>query len=177
MSHLVKIANGLTNVEVGSQYGDAGDILTITDEEYASIAATSLDGNPLIDLGEDITSANVLSIPIDLTAIPAGAGDVVTNLPLQGHGKITQFVLVVTAPGAGAGATRAFNLEIGSPGTNVTGGVVTATLANTATEGAVIASTAITANNTFNDGDVLSIEVAGGTVFTGGRVAALITIE
>lgn len=177
MGHYVKVANGLTNVSVGDQTGDAGDILLIDDDDYANIPAANLDGDPLIDLGEDIQGANVVSIPVTLANIPAGAGDVVTNVPLQGHGKITQVVAVVTTVGAGAGATRAFNLEIGNPGTNVTGGVVTLTLAGTAAVGTVVAGTAITANNEFSDGDVVSLEVAGGTVFTGGEVVFLITVE
>jgi hypothetical protein len=179
MSHLVKVAAGYTggNVNVAGKTAKAGDVLTLTDAEFASLPASSYDGDPLIDLGEDVVGANVLSIPITLANMPAGAGDVVTNVPLQAHGRITQVVFVVTAVGAGAGATRVLNLEIGTPGVNLTGGVLTLTLANTATVGAVVAGTAITAGNEFSDNDVLSVEVAAGTVFTGGEGVLLITIE
>lgn len=176
MSHIVKVGGtGLTNVTVGKHTGDTGDVFTITDEEFAAIPAANLDGNPLLDMGEDVAGATVLSFPVNLATIPAGAGDVVTNFTLQGHGRITQVVAVVNEVGAGAGATRAFNLEINT--TNLTGGVVTLTLANTATVGAAIVGTAVAGANEFNDGDTLSIEVAAGTVFTGGRVAFLVTVE
>ena len=175
MSHLVKIGgSGLTNVQVGDQTGDTGDILTLTDEEYAAIPAANLDGNPLIDLGEERQGASVISIPITFAAMPAGAGDVVTNFVLEGSGDIVAVALLTTVVGAGAGATRALNLEIGT--TNVTGGVVTATLAGTDTVGKVTNGTAITGNAHFNDGDTLSVEVAAGTVFTGGEGVLLITV-
>jgi hypothetical protein len=176
VSHLVKIGgSGLTNVQVGHQVGDTGEILTITDEEYADIPAANLDGNPLIDMGEDVVGSTVLSFPVAFP-LPVGAADIVTNFVLQGHGKITQFAFVVVEVGAGAGATRAVNLEIGS--TNLVGGVLTLTLANTTPVGNVVVSTAITGNNEFNDGDTVSIEVAaGGTAFTGGRGVFLITVE
>lgn len=175
MSRLVKVGgSGLTNVTVAGNTGDTGDIFTLTDEEFADIPAANLDGDPLIDLGEDRQGASIISIPVTFANVPAGAGDVVTNFPLEGQGTIVAAALLVTAAGAGAGATRAFNLEIGT--TNVTGGVITATLAGTATVGTVVNGTAITANNTFNDGDTLSIEVAAGTVFTGGEGVFLITV-
>lgn len=175
MGHLIKIGgSGLTNVQVGSQSGDTGDILNISDEDYAKISATALDGDPLIDLGEEREGASVITIPANLATIPAGAGDVVTNLPLEGEGTIVSVAFVATEVGAGAGATRAFNLEINA--TNLTGGVVTATLASTDTVGKVTNGTAITGNNAFHDGDTLSIEVAAGTVFTGGRGFFVVTV-
>lgn len=175
MAHYVKVAVGLSNVTVGDQTGDAGDVLLISDEDYASIPAANLDGNPLIDLGEDVSGATVISIPVSLADLPAGAGDVVTNVPLQGRGAITQVLFLTTVPGAGAAAARALNLEIGS--TNLTGGVLSLTLAATDTVGEVVSGTAITGNNVFNDGDTLSVEVAAGTVFTGGEGVLLITAE
>jgi hypothetical protein len=174
MSHLVKVAPGLTNVQVGSQTGDAGDILTLTDAEYASIAAGSLDGDPLIDLGEDNVGPTVLSFPIDLAQI-AGTGDVVTNYPLQGNGRITQVAFVVTVPVTTAAKAATLNLEIGS--TNLTGGVVALTSANATPLGKVIVGTAVTANNTFSDGDTLSIESAAVTAFVEGRGVLLVTVE
>jgi hypothetical protein len=172
MGHYVKIAPGAAQVSLpdGGLY-DAGDIVLLTDDQYADL---TVDGDPLIDMGEDRVGAQILSIPVTFAAVPAGAGDVVTNFTLEGSGTISAFALLVTTAGAGAGATRAFNLEIGT--TNVTGGVITATLAGTATVGTVVNSTAITAANTFNDGDTLSIEVAAGTVFTGGEGVFLITV-
>lgn len=176
MGHYVKVATGLNNVQLpdGQSY-DAGDVVLLTDEQYEHIPAGNLDGNPLIDLGEDNVGANVISIPVDLAGLPAGAGDVVTEVPLQGHGRITQVVFVTTEPGVGVGATRALNLEIGA--VNVTGGVVTVTEASTSALGEVTAGTAVTANNEFNDGDTLSVEVGAGTVFTGGAGVLLVTVE
>lgn len=175
MTHYVKVAAGLTNVSVGDQTGDAGDILTISDEHYADIPAANLDGNPLIDLGEDVAGAEVLSIPISLAQV--ASGDVVTNLTVQGHGHITQVAFVVTEAVTTAAKAATLNLEIGNPGTNVTGGVIALTSANATPLGKVIVGTAITANNEVADGDVISVEAASVTAFTEGRGVLLITIE
>lgn len=175
MGHYVKIADGFDGtVTVGAHEGESGDTLLLTDEEYADLPAAQLDGNPLIDLGEDVSGATVISIPISLADI-TGAGDVVTNYPLQGHGKITQVAFVATDPPTTASKAVTLNLEIGT--TNLTGGVVALTSANLATLGAVRTGTAVTANNEFNDGDTLSVEAASVTAFAEGAGVLLITVE
>lgn len=108
-----------------------------------------------------------LTIPIQLASMTTSAADLVTEI-VPGHaGKILSVDFVTTTLGTGSGASQALNLEIGT--TNVTGGVVTATLTSTNTLGKVTSGTAITAANTFTATDSISVEVAAsGTVFTGG---------
>ena len=78
--------------------------------------------------------------------------------------------------GAGAGASQVFNLEIGT--TNVTGGILTVTLAGTATIGVLTTGSAITALNVGTVSDTISIEMgAGGTVFTSGSGYFVLKIQ
>jgi len=117
-----------------------------------------------------------VSIPIQLEAMTTSAADLVTNYTPGYAFKLLSVSLAITKLGTGAGATQNINLEIGT--TNVTGGVVNPTLANTATLGALIAGTAITAANTGTASDTISVEVAaGGTVFTAGAGVLLIKIQ
>ena len=115
-----------------------------------------------------------LRFTVTLASI-AGDRDIVTEFPIGaifGAGRILRFDAVVMVAGAGAGSI-AFNLEIGT--TNVTGGVVTATLA-AATAGAVLAGTAITAGNAFGATDTLSIEADHTADFSAGQVDLIVTL-
>jgi len=117
-----------------------------------------------------------LMFHINLVALTTAAADLMTNYTPGYAFKILAVDFTVTTPGTGAGANQSLNLEIGS--TNVTGGVVNVTLANTATLGALVAGTAVTAANTGTAADTLSIEVAaGGTIFTAGQGILLIKIQ
>ena len=108
--------------------------------------------------------------------LPQGAsGDLVTTFPLNFKGAISALRAVVTKAGTGAGASVTINAEIGT--TDLTGGVVTATLAGTATVGAVLAGTAVTGTNKFSSGDTLSIETVVGTAFTDGEIDILVDID
>ncbi len=100
----------------------------------------------------------VLPFQVSLAAIPAG--DVVTSFPLPGSGRIVGFRYVPTVVTTTASDGMDLNLEIGT--TNLTGGVLGLTSANTNTLGVVVSSTAITANNTYAPGALLSIEGATG---------------
>lgn len=115
-----------------------------------------------------------------LTSLATGLGtsaiDILTNLTPGFPFKITSFAFVTTVAGTGSGASQVFNLEIGT--TNVTGGVLTLTLASQATIGTVTAATAITAANVGSATDTISIEMAaGGTVFTAGAGYFVIGIQ
>jgi len=107
-------------------------------------------------------------IPIDLLSLATGACDVLTGFKPGFYGKIISVDAFVVIAGTGTGATIALNLEIG--GTNMTGGVVTPTLAGTATLGAKIEGTAVTATNVFYDNEPIDIEAAAGTTFTAGMI-------
>lgn len=99
-----------------------------------------------------------LSFPVTLTAIPAG--DLITDYPLPGAGRIIGFRYVPAVVTSTAGDGMDLNIEIGS--TNLTGGVLGLTSANTNTLGVVVAATAITAGNTYAPGALMSIEGATG---------------
>lgn len=117
-----------------------------------------------------------LAFSIQLDSMTTSAADLVTNYTPGYAFKILAISAAVTTIGAGAAASQVLNMEIGT--TNLTGGVVTLTEANTNTLGALIAGTAVTANNTGTAASTISIEVAaGGTIFTGGAAVLLITIQ
>lgn len=116
---------------------------------------------------------HTLAFPIDLASI-TGAQDVVTGYVLPFGGSIINTQFFVNAPGTGTTKAATLNLEIGT--TNVTGGEVALTTDNTATMGARLAGTAITAANTFAAGDTLSVEAASVTAFTGGSGTLFVTL-
>lgn len=117
-----------------------------------------------------------LSFPIQLAAMTTSAADLVTNYTPGYKFKILAVDFVTTTLGAGAGATQTVNMEIGT--TNLTGGVMTITLASTDTLGEISAGTAVTAANTGSSTDTISIEVAAsGTVFTAGAGIILVKIQ
>lgn len=115
----------------------------------------------------------VMSFPINLAAI-AGAGDVLTNFTPGFAGTITKIDFAVTEAVSTAGRAATLNMEIGT--TNLTGGAVALTSANCTPLGAVIAGTAVTANNVFTATDTISIEAASVTAFAEGRGVLLVTV-
>lgn len=116
---------------------------------------------------------SVISIPITLATI-TDAVDVLTNFTPGFAGAITSVAFAVTVPVTTAAKATTLNLEIGT--TNLTGGVVALTSANCTPLGAVIAGTAITANNTFGATDTISIEASSTTQFSEGAGVLLITL-
>ncbi len=112
-----------------------------------------------------------------VTGLSTAAVDLVTNLTLGHKFKLLAISFVTTVAGTGSGASQVFNLEIGT--TNVTGGVVTLTLANQQTTfGQVTAGTAITANNVGTETDTISLEMAAsGTAFTAGAGYFVIRVQ
>lgn len=119
---------------------------------------------------------STIAFHINLAALTTSAADLVTTYVPGYAFKILAVDFAVTTVGAGAGATQTINIEIGT--TDLTGGVVNPTLANTATLGSLVAGTAVTANNVGTAASSISIEVAaGGTVFTSGQGSLLIKIQ
>jgi hypothetical protein len=117
-----------------------------------------------------------LMFAVNLASLTTLARELVTDYVPGYAFKILAVDFAVTDEGTGAGATQTINLEINS--TNLTGGVINPTLANTATAGALVAGTAVTANNTGNNAATISIEVAaGGTIFTAGTGIILVKIQ
>lgn len=117
-----------------------------------------------------------VAVPIQLAAMTTLAADLVTNYTPGFAFKILGIAFATTTISTGAGASQTLNLEIGS--TNLTGGVLTLTLAGTDTLGELTSATAITAANTGSAADTISVEVAaGGTIFTAGAGVLLIKIQ
>jgi len=100
-------------------------------------------------------------------------GDIITAFTPGFAGTITKVFWVQETPVTTAAKASALNLEIGT--TNVTGGVVSLTSAACTPLGAVIAGTAITANNTFGASDTISVEASSTTTFIEG--AGTLVIE
>jgi len=112
-----------------------------------------------------------LTFPVTLASV-AATGDVVTNFTPGFAGTIEKFHYVTSVLSSTAAAV-AFNLEIGT--VNLTGGVISLTHSNANAMGAVVASTAITAANTFGAASTISVEAATTTAFTEGSGSFVIT--
>lgn len=118
---------------------------------------------------------------VDLTQL-SGSADLITNIPLFGHGKIVDFFAVVEKVSTDAAAAVALNLEINT--VDVTGGVISITdTADTGAGGFIdtlghkFSSTAITAANEYHDGDTLSVEASGLTAYASGEIGLYIVVE
>ncbi len=121
---------------------------------------------------------NTVALPITslATGLSTSAIDLLTGYTPGYRFKLLGLSFVTTVAGTGAGASQVFNLEIGT--TNVTGGVLTLTLASQATIGTVTAATAITAANVGSATDTISLEMAaGGTVFSAGAGYFVLKIQ
>lgn len=101
------------------------------------------------------------------TGLSTAAIDIMTNYTPGFDGDIIGFKFITTVAGTGASASQVFNLEVNT--TNLTGGLLTLTLASQATIGTITSATAITGGAHFGPTDTISIEMAAsGTVFTAG---------
>jgi hypothetical protein len=118
-------------------------------------------------------SGFVLAIPIKLSKV--ADGDILTAFTPGIAGSIKKVAFAVTDPVTTADKAATLNLEIGT--TNVTGGVVALTSANCTPLGAVIAGSAVTANNAFTGTDTISVEASSTTAFAEGEGVLLITIQ
>jgi hypothetical protein len=106
---------------------------------------------------------------VHTTALEGTSALDLLKMTMYGRGKIVKLLAFPNGFDAGyTGGSQTFTLEIGS--TNTTGGVLT--LASTSCDasgdmGTQIDATAITADNEYSDGDILTLElVASGTGFT-----------
>ncbi len=115
----------------------------------------------------------MIAIPVKLAKI-TGSGDVLTNFTPGFAGRLLRAAFAVTDPTTTAAKLATLNFEIGS--TNVTGGEIALTSANTTPLGAVVAGAAITAANVFSATDTISIESSGVTAFVEGEGVVLLTI-
>lgn len=116
----------------------------------------------------------VLTLPVTLASLVVGGGTIAGPITLGFAGRIMGISYVAQVSGAGAGATFACNMKIGTTAT--TGGVATITLANTAYAATPVLGTAVTALNQFGPTDTLTLVNAAGTIFTGGSGQFLIQL-
>lgn len=138
--------------------------------EYGTVLLTNNGG------GGGISPAySTLSIPVKLAQL--ANGDIATNLLPGFAGTIESVQFLVTVPATTAAKAATLNLEIGSPGTNVTGGIVALTSANCTPLGNVVAGTAITAAKSFLSTDVISVEASSVTAFVEGEGVLVLTLK
>mgnify|MGYP007073182467 CR=1 FL=1 len=115
-----------------------------------------------------------VAIPVDLNSI-SGAGDVLTTWTPGHRGKILDMDFAVSKPVTTAAKAATLNAEIGT--TNLTGGAIALTSANCTPLGAIVAGSAITADNVFGASDTVSIEAASVTQFSEGQGFVLMRIQ
>lgn len=111
--------------------------------------------------------------------LPGGtsAAELVTGFVPGYRGKIIGWQYVADVAATGSGATRSFNLEIGT--TDVTGSATTIALAAVDAVGEVAVCNAPTGLNEFSPTDTISIEspAAGATAYTAGAGTFVLLIE
>lgn len=105
----------------------------------------------------------------------AGVRDIVTDFTPGFTGRVVGLEFVVDTKVTTAAKTLNLNVEIGS--TDVTGGVLALTSANTATSGVVITSSAVTGTNTFTATDKISVEASNVSQFSEGDGMLYIVLE
>lgn len=132
----------------------------------AIYAGVSGDRRAVMVLQPATPSSGVEYWNFPLSLVIAASGDLMTDWVPGFAGRIVSLSWTTQIVGTGAGASIALNAEIGT--TNVTGGVVTVTLATSTPAGTRIAGTAVTAANAFTATDAISLEVAVTTAFTAG---------
>jgi hypothetical protein len=138
---------------------------------------------------------NIVQTAMNLQAIAAGAGrgglafyvalaqvidatDYLTAFPLTFKGRLlaVDFVTHAKVTTASKAATLTPKIKKGTTTTAVTGGVVALTSALATPEGALIAGSAITALNSFNSGDFLTLSWTGVTAFSEGTGHIMVTL-
>jgi len=118
-----------------------------------------------------------LVIPITMDA-GTSAGEVITAITPGHKFKILGWSFVTSVAGVGSGASRAYNMEIGTTDVGTSPSVLTLTEASTATVGSLTAGAAVSGANTGTAADTFSIEVAsGGTAFSAGSGAFIVRVQ
>lgn len=165
--------------------GEVLTALSATKAKWAPAGLVAITATALTDSTTG-TATSTLAAPAGVynlmfahkIAAGAGALDAVTGF-VPGHKfKILSWEAITDVVGAGAGATRAYNMEIGAVDVGTTPSTLTLTLAGTDTIGERTAGTAVAGANTGSATDAISIEVpAAGTAFTAGNVTFIIRIQ
>jgi hypothetical protein len=111
-------------------------------------------------------------------ALVVDATDYLTAFPLTFKGRLlaVDFVTHAKVTTASKAATLTPKIKKGTTTTAVTGGVVALTSALATPEGALIPGSAVTALNSFNSGDSLTLSWTGVTAFSEGTGHILLTV-
>ncbi len=169
----VTAGNNLSANAAGKLIATAGDAAAIA-VALENGAADEIHSVLLVTRTSTGTNSGlILSIPIKLSKV--ADGDIVTDYAPGINGTIKKVSFVVTDPVTTADKLSNLHLEIGAVA--LTGGVVALTSANCTPLGAVVAGTAITANNVFTSTDNISVVAADTTAFVEGEGVLLITIQ
>lgn len=112
---------------------------------------------------------------LSVDAADIADGDLVTTVAMPFAGRILKVYCVVEKAITTTGKSTDINLEIGT--TNLTGGVVDLNSASGRALGYYVAGTAITAANSFKNGDTISVEAANTTSFIEGRVGIYCVVQ
>jgi hypothetical protein len=173
---------GLKKASGNNLEDDVFEIVTDEREATHRVVYTPLATNPDWVLGQILSRKFAHVAPNEAVLLHqyvllAGItnADVLTNFTPGFAGDIIGFDFIVTSPVTTAAKTAALNLEIGT--TDVTGGVLTITSAAATPLGKVISATAITANNSFDDDDTISIEATAVTAFSEGTGTLLVKMR
>lgn len=123
------------------------------------------------------TATLTLAIPHTFEA-GVGAGEVITEYILGYAFKILAWSFIADVPSTGAGASRVFNMEIGTTDVGTVVSTCTITLASTSAKGKQTLGTAVAGANVGTALQSFSIEVAaGGTTFTAGSGTFLVLVQ
>lgn len=117
-----------------------------------------------------LATVHTMSFTFDLADL--ANGDMLTTVPVPGHGYFIGLEAVVTRAATTAAKAATLNLEINT--TDLTGGALALTSANMTPLGARVAASAITAGSRFSPGDTFSLEASSVTTFVEGRISVII---
>lgn len=165
--NLMSDANGKAVTQTGSnavigvalKSGVSGDIIPVFFANRTGVGVS--------------TTYSIWSIPVPAMSLLAN-GDYLTTFTPGFPGKILNVSFAVTTAVTTADKAATLNFEINT--TNLTGGVISLTSANCTPLGAVVAGTAITANNTFDADDTISVEASSVTAFSEGAGVIYVTL-
>lgn len=177
MSDIEVLGNGLPD---GLQIGRSDDLISFYGAtpvaqraDASQVAITDSTTGTVSDTLAAGVGVFTLTVPVNLATV--ADGDVLTTYTPGFKFKLLSADFAVTQEVTTAAKLTTLNLEIGT--TNVTGGTIALTSANSATLGAVVAGAAITAANTGSAADTISIEASSTTAFSEGNGVVLIKIQ
>lgn len=156
-------SNDAWNSGVGFTVSFGASLITITNTTGSSLPA----GASIMFMFEQVdgNDVTIFAFPINLASI-VGTQDVVTDFRPGFAGTIEDVSFVVNIPVTTAAKLASLNVEIGT--TNLTGGVVALTSANSTPMGKTVQGSAITGANVLTPDSLISVEASAVTAFVEG---------